>query len=378
MRAIGLMSGTSMDGVDVALVETGGDTIAHLGPVMGFPYDMPERQLIREAVEHARGLTRRDDRFGVLGLAEQMITDRHAQCVLTFLDAIGVDPASIDAVGFHGQTVVHKPEAGFTVQIGNGEHLARALNLRVVFDFRHADMQDGGQGAPLVPIFHRALALHAGLDLPAAFINIGGIANVTFVPDGGPENLLAFDAGPGNCLLDEWSLRHTGEIMDKDARLAMAGTVNPPALQALLRHPYFVASPPKSLDRHTFSLDPILHLSPPDGAATLTAFTVASIGAAVRVFPVAPSTWIISGGGAKNPHMFEGLKRVLPGVVTTADDAGMSSAFMEAQAFAYLAVRKLKGLPSSFPGTTGARGPVIAGRVAEPDLARRAFSPVRG
>lgn len=360
------MSGTSMDGVDVALIETDGDTITALGPMMGFSYDVSERQLLREAVDFARGVTRRDDRSGVLQLAEQMVTTRHAACVRLFLEATGTDAGSVEVVGFHGQTVVHRPEAGFTVQIGDGERLAQELDLPVVYDFRFNDMQEGGQGAPLVPIYHRALALYAGLGLPAAFINIGGIANVTFVPDGGAERLLAFDAGPGNCLLDDWSLRHTGEPMDRGARLAMSGTVNADALQALLRHPYFKAAPPKSLDRNTFSLDPVEGLSAADGAATLTAFTVASIGAAVRAFPRPPAAWVVTGGGAKNPHMLAGLQRVLPGRVLTADELGLSTEFMEAQAFAYLAVRKLNALPSSFPGTTGAAGPVIAGRVVEP------------
>ncbi len=367
MRAVGLMSGTSMDGVDVALVETNGETVTELGPVMGFGYEPPERQLLREAVDWARALTRRDDRSGVLSLAEDMVTARHAACVRAFLDAAAIDPATIDVVGFHGQTVVHRPEAGFTVQIGDGVRLARETGVRVVYDFRADDMQEGGQGAPLVPIFHKALALHAGLELPAAFINIGGISNVTFVPDAGPDKLLAFDAGPGNCLLDDWSMHHTGEPMDKGARLALSGRVDKDALERLLRHPYFQADPPKSLDRHTFSLAPIEHLNPADGAATLTAFTVASITAVRRYFAEPPKTWIITGGGAKNPHIYEGLRRVLAGKVLSADEAGLSTDFMEAQAFAYLAVRKLKGLPSSFPGTTGARRPVVAGRIAQPE-----------
>lgn len=376
MRAVGLMSGTSMDGVDVALIETNGEIITELGPVMGFAYDPPERQLLREAIDWAKAITRRDDRSGVLAVAEQMVTARHASVVRTFLDSKGIDPASIDIVGFHGQTVLHRPEAGFTVQLGDGRQLAKALNLRVVYDFRADDMEENGQGAPLVPIFHKALALHAQLELPAVFVNIGGIANVTFVADAGPEKLLAFDTGPGNSLLDDWSMLHTGEPMDRGARLALSGTVDKAALQELLRHPYFQAKPPKSLDRNAFNLEPIQKLSPGDGAATLTAFTVAGISTVGQHFPEVPKTWVITGGGARNPHMFEGLRRILPGRVASADEVGLSGDFMEAQAFAYLAVRKLKGLPSTFPGTTGARKPVVAGRLAEPEPAEAELSGV--
>ena len=225
-------------------------------------------------------------------------------------------------------------------------------------------MEAGGQGAPLVPIFHRALALCGKLDLPAAFVNIGGIANVTFVPDGPAEALIAFDAGPGNCLLDDWAMTHTGEPCDRDARLALSGAVNRKALGALLSHPFFTAPPPKSLDRGDFSFDALSGLSAAEGAATLTAFTIAGIAAAARHFPATPKTWVVSGGGARNPHMAQGLRRVLGPGMMTADAAGFSSDFMEAQAFAYLAVRRLVGLPSSFPGTTGASGPIIGGVLA--------------
>lgn len=376
MRAVGLMSGTSMDGVDIALVETNGEGIDAFGPVMGFAYSPEERQLLREAVESARSISRRDDRSGVLGVAEKMVTARQLACIREFFEKSEIDPASVDVIGFHGQTVVHRPEANFTVQLGDGQELARELGRRVVYDFRADDMEEGGQGAPLVPIFHRALALHAGLELPAAFINIGGIANVTFIPDAGPDKLLAFDAGPGNCLLDDWSLMQTGEPMDKGARLAMTGNVNQTALEALLRHPFFREAPPKSLDRNAFSLEPVKALSPGDGAATLTAFTVAGIGAARQFLPQSPRIWIVTGGGARNPHIMEGLRRVLHGKVVTADEAGFSSEFMEAQAFAYLAVRRLKGLPSTFPGTTGACRPALGGRIVEPEAAAPAEAEV--
>jgi anhydro-N-acetylmuramic acid kinase len=364
MKAIGLMSGTSMDGVDVALIETDGEAVLSLGPAAGFPYDEPERQLLREAMNSARGIRRRDDRSGVLAVAEIMVTAKHAFAVQTFANDNGIDLKSVDVIGFHGQTVVHKPERRLTVQIGDGEELARILGARVVYDFRAADMEAGGQGAPLVPVFHRALALRENLELSAVFVNIGGIANVTFVTGGPADDLIAFDAGTGNCLLDDWAMRHTGEPLDRDARLALAGKANRQALAALLAHPFFNQRPPKSLDRGAFSLDAVEGLSAADGAATLTAFTITGIVAAARHFPAKPRTWIVSGGGARNPHMIEGLRRVLGPDMLTADVAGFSSDFMEAQAFAYLAARRLKELPSTFPGTTGVADSVVCGVVA--------------
>jgi len=364
MKAIGLMSGTSMDGIDAALIETDGEAILSLGPGAGFPYSPDERHLLREAMVFARGMKVRDDRSGVLALAESMLTAKHAECVKAFAGANGIALPSIGVVGFHGQTVLHRPGERLTVQLGDGPSLSAALGVPVVYDFRAADVERGGQGAPLVPIFHRALALNAGLPLPAAFVNIGGISNLTFVPEGPAEGLIAFDAGPGNCLIDDWALRHTGEPLDRDAHLALSGHVNREALAALIAHPYFKAPAPKSLDRGTFTLDTVEGLSPADGAATLTAFTVAGIAAGARLLPEQPKIWIVAGGGARNPHIFEGLRRVLGAQTVTADAAGFSTDFMEAQAFAYLAVRRLKDLPSTFAGTTGISEPAVAGLLA--------------
>ena len=361
MKAIGLMSGTSMDGIDVALIETDGEAVHSFGPACAFPYSAAERHLLREAMVAGRGLTARDTRGGVLALAESMITSKHADCVQAFAEMNGIKLSSVDVIGFHGQTVLHRPEQQLTVQLGDGRGLSEALGVPAVYDFRAADMDNGGQGAPLVPVYHRALALRAGLPLPAAFVNIGGIANVTFVPEGPAEGLIAFDAGPGNCLIDDWALRHTGEPMDRDAKLAMAGKVDRQALAALISHPYFKEPAPKSLDRASFTLDLIGDLSPEDGAATLTAFTVAGIAAAAHQLPAHPRIWIVTGGGARNPHMFEGLRRVLGVNTVTADEAGFSTDFMEAQAFAYLAARRIKELPSTFAGTTGVSEPAVCG-----------------
>lgn len=366
MKAIGLMSGTSMDAVDVALIETEGETIQSFGPAAEYSYEPLERQLLREAMVSARGILRRDDRSGVLSIAENMLTAKHAECVKAFAAANKIELGGVGVVGFHGQTVVHRPAKGLTVQLGDGRGLSRSLGVPVVYDFRAADMKAGGHGAPMVPVYHRALALRAGLDLPAAFVNIGGIANVTFIPEGPAESLVAFDAGPGNCLIDDWALLHTGEPIDRDARLAMAGNVDRDVLAGLIADPFFKAPPPKSLDRGTFTLERVKGLSPADGAATLTAFTVAALAAAQHLLQLKPKVWIIAGGGVNNPHMLQGLHRLLGPAVMTADEAGFTASYMEAQAFAYLAVRHLRSLPSSFQGTTGVSRPTIAGVPALP------------
>jgi anhydro-N-acetylmuramic acid kinase len=366
------MSGTSMDGVDVALIETDGETIQSFGPACSYPYSAAERNLLREAMVFARGLKARDTRGGVLALAESMVTDKHADCVKAFTEYNAIKLSSIQAVGFHGQTVLHRPEQQLTVQLGDGAALSSALGVPVVYDFRAADVESGGQGAPLVPVFHRALALRAGLPLPAAFVNIGGISNITFVPDGAVEDLIAFDSGPGNCLLDDWVLRHTGEPMDRDAKLAMSGKVERETLMRFLAHPFFREPGPKSLDRGAFTLEMMGNLNAADGAATLTALTVAGIAAAGHLLPSKPIAWVISGGGARNPHMFEGLRRVLGPNTMTADAAGFSTDFTEAQAFAYLAVRRMKELPSTFKGTTGVSSPTVAGLIENGNLRKPA------
>ncbi|ADP69363.1 protein of unknown function UPF0075 [Rhodomicrobium vannielii ATCC 17100] len=375
MKAIGLMSGTSLDGVDVALIETDGETIEAFGPGNDFSYDTVEGQLLREALASAVGIANRADRSGVLTVAETMVTQKHIACVKAFASIRGLNLSEIDVIGFHGQTVVHKPEKGLTVQIGDGRGIAESLGVPVVYDFRAADMEEGGQGAPFAPIYHRALALRAGLALPAVFVNIGGISNISYIPEGGGENIVAFDAGPGNCLIDDWTLRHTGKPYDEDAKLALSGKVNGDVLQKLLHDPFLTQPVPKSLDRLSFKLKEVEGLSPADGAATLTAFTVACIAASRHFLPERAKTWIICGGGAHNPYIMAGLQRVLGAgdpapLIQTADEAGFSTNFMEAQAFAFLAVRRLKGLPASFPKTTGASGPVVGGIIAEPETAK--------
>ncbi|MDB5572518.1 MAG: anhydro-N-acetylmuramic acid kinase [Hyphomicrobiales bacterium] len=364
LRALGLMSGTSMDGIDVALVETDGGSRALCGPASFAPYDDADRALLRAAIAAAVSLEERAARPGVLAQAEAMIDARHASAVEGFLRAHAIDRASVDVVGFHGQTVLHRPERRLTVQIGDGAALARALGLSVAWDMRAADVAAGGQGAPLVPVWHKALAEAAGLPLPALVLNLGGVGNVTFVPEAGDP--VAFDTGPANALIDDLMLERAGVAMDADGASAAQGRVDPGALAALLSHPYFAQPAPKSLDRNAFSRAPVARLSTPDAAATLTAFTAHSVARALGHLPAAPRVVIVCGGGARNPTLMGALAAALGLPVRSADAVGWNGDAVEAQAFAYLAVRALKGLPLTFPGTTGVERPMTGGRLSRP------------
>lgn len=362
-RAIGLMSGTSMDGVDVALVETDGEARLSFGPTGFRPYSEADRALLRAALADAASLLDRVVRPGALAEAERMITERHAEAVETFLREHAIEASSVDIVGFHGQTVLHRPKDRLTVQIGDGKALARRLGVDVAYDFRAADVAAGGEGAPLVPVFHRALAASSGLGSKVALLNVGGVANLTYIDDGAGEPI-ACDTGPGNALIDDLMLARTGAPIDRNGLTAARGRVDEAALRELLAHPFFERPPPKSLDRNAFSLEAVERLSDEDAAATLTAFTAAAV---LRLFPHLPDTprlTIVCGGGARNPILVRELASRLPCKVTTADAIGWAGDAMEAQAFAVLAVRALKGLPITFPTTTGAPRPLPGGVLA--------------
>jgi anhydro-N-acetylmuramic acid kinase len=370
-RAIGLMSGTSLDGVDVALLTTDGEQIAAFGPARTYPYAEADRQLFRAALRDALGLTNRDARPGVLAEAEALVTQRHAEAVEAFLAAESVAPDEVDLVGFHGQTVFHDPSRALTVQIGDGQGLADRLSLPVVWDFRANDMAAGGQGAPLAPVFHCALADAAGLERPVVFLNLGGVANVTYV--GADGELIAFDTGPGNSLLDDWTYARTGEHFDLNGSLAVRGKPSDAHLVELLGHPYFDAPAPKSLDRNAFSTDALADLSDEDGAATLLQFSARSIARAVERFPAAPLGWYACGGGRHNAELMRAIAQALGNSPLKSVEAlGFDGDATEAQAFAFLAARAVDNKPLSYPKTTGVSKPTGGGRLAKPSEASAA------
>ena len=347
-----------MDGIDVASIRTDGETALEHGQFRSYPYTADERELLGQAMRDASSMLARDVRPGVLADAEDMITERHAQAVDSFLADTGLSPSEIDLIGFHGQTVFHLPEQGLTVQLGDGAALARRSGIDVIFDMRAADVEAGGQGAPLAPVFHRALAARLP-ELPAAFVNIGGVANVTWISADG--DLLAFDTGPGNALMDDWASSHLGKPVDEDGDLARSGTLDEDVLHECLTHSYFDQPVPKSLDRGDFNLNPVMHLSPKDGAATLAHFTASSIIHAAAWFPEQPGTWVICGGGRRNRYLMELLAWYAEAPVIPAEAIGCDGDAIEAEAWGYLAVRSHKGLPLTYPGTTGVSEPLTGG-----------------
>lgn len=359
-----------MDGIDVAAIETDGETVSDFGPSALHSYRDNEVALLRAAVDAALGLTDRNQRPDVIGEAERMVTALHAGAVRVFLDANGIDPASIDVTGFHGQTILHRPEARLTVQIGDGQALADETGIPVVYDLRAADVAAGGQGAPLVPVYHRALVTALDRPRPVAVLNIGGVANVTFIDGAGDP--YACDTGPGNALIDDFMRARTGASRDENGETAGRGQVDEGAVARVLAHPFFSLKLPKSLDRNAFRAwvkdqAALSEMSLEDGAATLTAITAATIAAIVPQLPKAPRTWIVCGGGASNPTLMRMLQeRLSPASVEPADAAGWRADAMEAQAFAYLAVRSMRGLPITFPTTTGVSAPMTGGVLAEP------------
>lgn len=370
MRAIGTMSGTSMDGVDVALVETDGEAQVHApnGAFLTLDYTGDERDLLFRAVAKALEI----DSLAVLADplirdAETLVTARHAQALAKLMERLD---HPIDAVGFHGQTVLHRPNPenrarAFTLQLGDAQSLANLLGLPVVYDFRSADVAAGGQGAPLAPLYHQAL-IASRTALPAAILNLGGIANITLIQDTDPENLLAADVGPANVFMDDLMLEREGVAFDEDGTRAASGTPDLDVVQAFFADPFFSQDGPKSLDRYSFSAPDLSHLATPDAIATLAQLTIRSVVSAVADLPETPNALFVAGGGVRNTFIMRELARQLPCSVAPLDTLGASAAMLEAEAFAYLAVRHMRGLPTSYPSTTGVPSPTVGGRLIHP------------
>lgn len=362
-KAIGLMSGTSLDGVDCALVETDGQ-----GMVRPLSFTtMPYTQKVRDEIRACFGIRNRRDPKVLT--AEKLITYKHIEVIEALLHDSGVQREEIDVIGFHGQTIFHAPAEHITVQIGDGALMARECRIDVVDDFRIDDVKAGGEGAPLAPIYHAARLADAKLSLPVVVLNIGGVANVTWIGPG-EGNILAFDTGPGNALMDDWIKSRTGEPFDEDGRYAARGTPVEEMLRLWAMHPYFSRRPPKSLDRDQWDIAALGQLaqsmgdiSTENGAATLLRFTGDMIVRSIEHMPDAPKAWYACGGGRHNKALMAYLNGKLDGAVKTVDDLGWNGDATEAECFAYLAVRRLLDLPISFPGTTAVQQPMTGGKI---------------
>jgi anhydro-N-acetylmuramic acid kinase len=368
--AVGLMSGTSMDGVDAALIRTDGEQRIEALAFRTVPYQPAMRDMLRGAISEALSLERPEP-TALIAAAERSLTLAHVEAVTALLESAGVAADAVEVIGFHGQTIAHRPERGWTWQIGDGQLLADLCGADVVNDFRRADVEAGGQGAPLAPLFHRALLDGQGASGAGrtAVLNLGGVGNISwFAGDDRAGGGLwgAFDTGPGNALIDDWVLAETGRSCDEGGALAAEGTVHEDVLATMLDLPWFDLPPPKSLDRHDFGLGAVRGLPTADGAATLTAFTAESVRLALLHLPGRPERILVTGGGRHNGTLMRMLGQRTGCAVAAVEDAGWDGDALEAQAFAWLAVRALRGRPTSYPQSTGARGPVCGGRLHKP------------
>lgn len=356
-----------MDGVDCVLIKSDGNYANVVGKAVHIPYDHELRHKISQGMAEAIKLGHPSKMTEHLYILEKWLTDIHGDAVAEILSANGLTSDNIDVVGFHGQTLLHKPDERFSWQIGDGQRLANLIQIPVVNDFRRKDVEHGGQGAPLVPIYHHALI--KGLsdpDYPIAIVNIGGVSNITWMGSEKEGHMLAFDTGPGNAFLDDWIAKHTGDPMDRDGMISREGTIDAALVEQWLDNGYFHQPPPKSLDRNGFILAGLEGLSLADGAATLLEFTVKSIHTAITHCPKKPKHIYICGGGRHNKTLMAGLERYdIP--VSVVEKIGWQGDFLEAEAFAFLACRHLKGLPITFPGTTGVSQSSLGGVLYKPE-----------
>jgi anhydro-N-acetylmuramic acid kinase len=346
------MSGTSLDGIDAALIRTDGHDFVEREGFVSIPYS----DELRAALKGCLGRSKDED--GEIVHVENEMTAAHAEAVRALLKKEKLKPKDIDIIGFHGQTIFHDPDNRFTWQIGDGAILAALTGIDVVNNFRAADIAAGGQGAPFLPLYHRALVNHARVEKPVAILNIGGVANVTYIDDG---EIMAFDTGPGNALLDDWVRRHTGHGYDESGALAAKGRVDEILVTSWLAHPYFQKSPPKSLDRDAWDIARLEGEHVEDGAATLSAFTVIAVKQALTHLPQPPKNWYVTGGGRHNPVFMTGLAQALQAPVHPVEKLGWNGDALEAEGFAWLAVRSLLGEPLSLPSTTGVPRPLAGG-----------------
>ena len=357
LTALGLMSGTSLDGIDAAVIISDGTKFIKAGAVASYPYD----PLFREDLRSCMGKFM--DEPGVANVSRQL-TNYHAKAVKKLLQENNLKPSEIDLVGFHGHTIQHRPQDQLTLQIGDPDILAKEIGIPVIGDFRSNDIAEGGEGAPFAPLFHYVLC--EDLEKPLAVLNIGGVANVTWIGSGGTQeepNILAFDTGPGNALIDDWTSATIGSSMDEDGRLANAGRVQQEILDMLLESTYFDRTPPKSLDRNDFAMamQAVSGLSTEDGAATLSAFSVMGICKAQEHFPENAKRWLVTGGGRRNTTIMVMLKEQLGCDIEPIESINLDGDALEAQAFAFLAIRSLYGKPLTFPKTTKVSRPTTGG-----------------
>ena len=369
MRVLGFMTGTSLDAVDMAVLETDGEEILELGPAGEKKLDPAVRALVEAAIGDALRLKAGDPIPASFAPAAAAIAAEHVAAGEAFMLEHRILPGDLTVIGLQGQTVLHAPpgpdrEAGQTIQLIDAKAVAEGLGVPTIYDLRSDDVAAGGQGAPLAPVYHAALVRFSGLHTPTAVLNLGGVANVTLVKADG--SLEAFDTGPANGMIDLLVQDRTDRRFDEDGALARAGTVHERALAGYLNHPYFSIRGPKSLDRFDFSLDRVAPLSLQDACATLTVFAAEAVARGLKTCSEIPLRLVVTGGGRRNPALMDEIRHRVPLPVMTAEEADWRGDSVEAEAFAFLAARSMLGLPISFPGTTGVPAPMTGGRMVMP------------
>lgn len=355
--AVGLESDTAISGIDVAFIKTDGVDIYERRKCFSRPYS----PMMREAIHSVLGPNGQKDQE-YLKSVEDLLTQEHIKAVQELMDSLDISPRQIDVIGFSGHTIFNRPSEKISVQIGDDEQMFKAFGIPVVSRFYQADLLSGGQGAPIFSVYYEALARE--LPKPLVIFSIGGISSLTFIGENG--ELIAFDVGVGNMLLDRWMQEKLGAEMDFDGLWAAKGNVNERLLHKLMQHKSIKRQPPKALERTDFEdcLQDVEGCSIADGAATLTAFTCEALIDAVQKFlPVSPTLFIVTGGGAYNPSMIKYLRQRLSGEVKTAEEIGWDSMCIDAESFAFLAVRSLHGLPFTYPTTTGVPFPLSGGKI---------------
>jgi len=369
MRVLGFMTGTSLDAVDMAVIETDGEELLELGPAGEKKLDPSVRTLLEAAIADALKLKEGDPTPPSFEAAAAAVAAEHIAAAEAFMIDERLAPSDFTVVGLQGQTVLHAPPgpdrpAGRTIQLIDATAVAAGLGVPVVYDLRQDDILAGGQGAPLAPVYHAALARYSGLHTPMAVLNLGGVANLTLIKADG--TLEAFDTGPGVGMIDLLVQDRTDRRLDADGALARAGQVHERALAGYLSHAYFQQRGPKSLDRFDFSLDRVGPLSLEDAAATLVAFTAEAVARGLKTCSEIPLRVVVTGGGRRNPALMAAIRERVQLPVLSAEDAHWRGDSVEAEAFAFLAARSMLGLPISFPGTTGVPEPMTGGRIAIP------------
>ncbi|MFL2891049.1 MAG: anhydro-N-acetylmuramic acid kinase [Candidatus Pelagibacterales bacterium] len=354
--AIGAMSGTSADGIDISLIRTDGLNYFRQIESTSISFDS---FLKKEILSFSREFQNKKNHFKLLAI-EEMITEKYIFAIKKILAKSNFKSSRISVLGLHGQTVFHDPKNKISLQLINASKIAKYFNIRTISDFRENDISKGGEGAPLVPVFHKLLMKYLNVSLPSIFINIGGISNITYLSK--KNELIAFDSGPGMCLLDDYVELNSNKKYDEDGKYSSRGKINNKILKKVMCDKYFKLKYPKSIDRNYFTLIDFKNLDFCDACATISMFTVKSIISGINKINKKYESIYIMGGGSKNLFIQKELSKIIQKDVKSINTKGIKDLYIESQAFAYLAVRSISNLPISYPKTTGVKKPIAGGK----------------